>query len=401
MTDEPMLPADAPMEAPLDAPAETSTDSDAVLPAAAPIAAPLDPLAEALARDSVLEPPFADAAPAAAAVAPELDAEAEKRRRNRRRLLFLLLGALFVLLLFGGWYLLFRKPISELPLPGITVEPVPHYSYSVYGVVAPTGVAVSADGSRIYATQTEGDRQVIEFDASGKQLASLKPPATATGDHVPVYVAVNPVNGDVYVTDRPAASIYIYSADGSYVRAFDPGPDLKGWAPLGLAFDTKGDLFVTSLGAPFQAVHEFGPDGTFIRTFGKAGELNFPNGVAVDASGNVYVVDSNNGRLVVYDRDGNQVGLIARGVAAGDLGLPRGAAIDDSGLVYVADVTAQGVAIYHALATGEIHPKFIGRFGEEGSGNGAFRLPNAVAVDGRSRVYVADWRNNRIQVWTY
>ena len=86
----------------------------------------------------------------------------------------------------------------------------------------------------------------------------------------------------------------------------------------------------------------------------------------------------------------------------GDLGLPRGAAIDDAG----PDLRGrrhpeQGIQIYHALAAGESQPKFIGRFGEEGSADGAFRMPNAVAVDGRARVYVADWRNNRIQVWTY
>ena len=257
-------------------------------------------------------------------------------------LLILLLAATGLLLLFGGWYLLIRKPISELPLPGITVEPVPHYSYSIYDVVAPTGVAVNADGSRIYATQSEGDPMVIAFDASGKQVASLKPPATATGDHVPVYVAVNPVNGEVYVSDRPAATIYVYAADGSYLRAFDPGPDLKGWQPLGLGFDTKGDLFVTSVGAPFQAVHEFAPDGTLVRTYGKADEFNFPNGVAVDANGNVYVADSNNGRLVMFDRDGNELGMVRQGAGVGDLGLPRGTAIDDSGRIYVADLFTAG-----------------------------------------------------------
>ena len=283
----------------------------------------------------------------------------------------------------------------------ITVPLVPHYSYSIYDVVAPTGVAVNADGSRIYATQTEGDRQVIAFDASGNQVASLKPPATAGGDHVPVYVAVNPVNGDVYVSDRPAATIYIYKADGSFLRAFDPGPDLKGWQPLGLAFDAKGNLFVTNVGAPFEAVHEFGPDGVFIRTYGKADEFDFPNGVAVDANGNVYVSDSNNGRLVVFDRDGNELGMIRRGVSVGDLGLPRGAAIDDSGRIYVADISQQGIQTYQAIAGAEHQPKFIGGFGEEGTADGSFRLPNAVAVDGRARVYVADWRNNRIQVWTY
>jgi sugar lactone lactonase YvrE len=103
----------------------------------------------------------------------------------------------------------------------------------------------------------------------------------------------------------------------------------------------------------------------------------------------------------VFDRDGNQLGMIPRGVKEGDLGLPRGTAIDDADRIYVADVTGQGVQIYHALAIGDGQPTFIGRFGEEGSGDGGFRLPNSVAVDGRSRVYVADWRNNRIQVWTY
>ena len=241
-------------------------------------------------------PPQGDAAPGDGA-APGGEIAPERGRRRRMVLLFLLLAATAALLTIGGWYLLNRKPISELPVPGITVEAVPHYSFSIYDVVAPTGVAVNADGSRIYATQTEGDPGVVVFDGSGNVVGTLKAPATAGGTHVPVYVAVNPTNGDVYVSDRPAATIYIYSTDGAYLRAFDPGPDLAGWAPLGLAFDVKGDLFVTSVGAPFQAVHEFGPDGTFVQTFGKANDFSFPNGVAVDASGNVYVADSNNGRL--------------------------------------------------------------------------------------------------------
>jgi len=330
------------------------------------------------------------------------DTEQDERRRRRRAIiLLLLLAAVIVLLLFGLWYLLFRKPVSELPIPVIPAAVVPHYQYSIYNVVAPTGVAVSADGSRIYATQTEGDRQVIAFDASGNQVASLKPPVTGNGNHVPVYVAIDPLNGDVYVSDRPAAKIHVYSASGSYLRAFDPGPELKGWAPLGLAFDPKGDLFVTNVGAPYQAVHEFGPDGALIRTFGTADEFDFPNGVVVDANGNVYVSDSDNGRLIVFDRDGTELGVIRRGVSVGDLGLPRGAAIDDRGRIYVADLAQQGIQSYQALAPGDRQPKFIGGFGQEGTTDGSFRLPNAVAVDGRARVYIADWRNNRIQVWSY
>jgi DNA-binding beta-propeller fold protein YncE len=387
MSGEPTVAA-AP-EATLSAPPEATLSA----PPEGPLSAA--PEAASAADALVLEPPFADGG------APPDSEGAPEWRRRRTLLLVLLLAAVVALLLFGGWYLLSRKPISEFPLPGIATEPVPHYSYSIYDVTAPTGVAVTADGGRIYASQSEGDRQVIAFDPAGQQIASLKPPATAGGNHVPVYVAINPLNGDVYVSDRPAATIYIYSADGTYLRAFDPGPDLKGWAPLGIAFDRSGNLFATSVGAPFQAVHEFGPDGTFIRTFGKPEEFSFPNGVAVDPAGKVYVSDSNNGRLVVFDRDGNELAVVPRGAKVGELGLPRGTAIDDAGRVYVADVTQQGVQIYHALTTGDSQPKYLGHFGEEGSQDGGFRLPNAVAVDGRSRVYVADWRNNRIQIWTY
>ena len=346
--------------------------------------------------------PTADLAPGVEAPGSEAPGteSPDGRSKRRRVILLLLLASAITLLLFGAWYLINRKPVSELPLPGITVAPVPHYSYSIYDVVAPTGVAVTADGSRIYATQTEGDRQVIAFDAAGNQLASLKPPETG-GDHVPVYIAVNPTNGDVYVSDRPATSIYVFAADGTYLRAFDPGPDLAGWAPLGLAFSPAGNLFVTNVGAPYQAVHEFGPDGALIRTYGEPDDFDFPNGVAVDANGNVYVTDSNHGRLVVFDPTGSEIGVIPRGVSEGDLGLPRGMAVDDSGRVYVADISQQGIQSYQAIATGERLPKYLGGFGVEGSDDGAFRLPNAVAVDGRSRVYVADWRNNRIQVWTY
>jgi DNA-binding beta-propeller fold protein YncE len=320
--------------------------------------------------------------------------------RRRRIVLLILLLATLVFLLIAAWYLITRKPLTQFPIPIVPAAVVPHYSHSIYDVVAPTGVAVSADGSRIYATQTEADRQVIGFDASGNQIASLVPPTTG-GDHVPVYVAVHPTTGDVFVSDRPAASIYVFSSDGTFLRTFDPGPRFGGWAPLGLAFDAKGDLFVTNVGAPFESVQQFGPDGKFVRTYGAEGELAFPNGVSVDANGNVYVSDSNNGRLVIFDRMGNKLGLVRRGVGVGDLGLPRGSAIDDAGRIYVADISQQGVQAYQALASGERQPRFIGGFGQAGTADGSFQLPNAVAVDGRGRVYVADWRNNRIQVWSY
>ena len=332
---------------------------------------------------------------------PGVGADVRRRRRRRIALLGVLSSLLTVFALFTGWYLVNRKPVTALPLPGVTLVNIPHYAFSVYGVKAPTGVAVSPDGSRIYVTQTEGDPSVLIFDGQGNKVGVMKPPATIGGDHVPVYLAINPKTGEVYESDRPAGSIYVFSADGVYRRTFDPGTSLAGWQPIGMSFDSAGNFYVTNVGSPGQSLLKFGPDGSLLLTIGGDSGLNFPNGVAVDRNGYIYVTDSNNGRLLVFDATGARRALLPKGISAGDLGLPRGVVVDDSGRVYVADTTSDGVQLYHTLASEEPAPKYIGRFGVEGSDDGAFLFPNGVAVDARARIYVTDWRNNRLQVWSY
>ena len=328
--------------------------------------------------------------------------EPEPRRRRRKyAILLLLLGMVVMFAIVGAWYMTTRKPITVIPLPGVTQQTIPHYVFSVYGVTRPTGVAVSASGDRIYATDTDGDRVVKIFDAKGAAVGTIVPPETATGDHAPVYVAVDPVQGDVYVSDRIAGTIYVYNRDGVYRREFTPPADLAGWQPLGIGFDGKGNVYVTDVSSPFHRVHELTTDGKLVQTFGAQGTFNFPNGVAVDAAGYVYVTDSNAGRLLVFDQDGRQKSIVSRGQRGGELGLPRGIAIDDQGIVYVVDTSGYSVQLYKVLGTEDRQPPFVGNFGTAGSIDGTFAFPNGIAVDARSRVYITDSGNNRVQVWSY
>lgn len=346
--------------------------------------------------------PTAIALPGAETGTPEAPStEPPRRRRRRLVILAILLTLLGIFALFAGWYLVTRKPIAELPLPPASVVNLPDYGFSIYGVSQPTGVAVNAAGDRIYVAQTGGDMVVKIFDGKGTALGVAKPPATAGLEHVPVYVAVNPTNGDVYVTDRMTAAIYVYSADGVYRRTFDPGKDLEGWLPLGIGFKGDGTMYVTDLAGPSPRVHEFGPDGKYVKSYGKDGQLSYPNGVAVDGSGNLYVANSNNGRLEVFAADGRQKATVARGAREGDLGLPRGVAVDDGNRVYVADTSGHAVQVYKALGSEDRKLTYIGRFGIQGSADGAFQFPNGVAVDQRGRIYVTDLANNRVQVWSY
>jgi DNA-binding beta-propeller fold protein YncE len=326
----------------------------------------------------------------------------DQPRRSRRKVIFalLLLGLLAMLATIAIWYLIFRQPIT-VPLPVIPQSEVPTYSTAVYGAQRPSGVAVSPSGDRIYVTQSEGDRTGIVFDADRNKVGTMAPPEATGTDHVPVYMAVDPLTSEVYVSDHLAGTVYIYDRDGAYQRELTLAVPRPGWQPLGLAFDKAGNLYVTDLAGPYQKVLVIDRSAQVARTLGENDKLSFPNGIGVDGDGNVFVTDSNNGRLLMYDAEGTIRGQIGRGAGQGNLGLPRGLAVDAGGRVFVADATGQGVFIYRAPTGDSRRLDYLGFVGGQGVADAQFEYPNSVAVDARGRVYVADTWNDRVQIWSY
>ena len=320
-------------------------------------------------------------------------------RRSKLALLALLVVATAAVV---GMVILRLIGAGSVDLPGLGRRPdVPGYSFSMYGVGRPLGVAVSSSGDRVFVTESGGKRLVRVFNRSGKEIDTLAPPRGNGIGHLPVYVAVDPATDDIYISDRIQQTVYVYDRDGGYRREFVPSNEALGatWQPLALAFDDESRLYVSDVSRRIHRVMVFRRDGTLLRSFDNAGPLSFPNAIAVDRQGRVYISDSNNGRLVIFDRAGRLVGAITRGAGAGDLGLPRGMAIDARGRLYIVDTTGQAVQVYQ-LQDGPALPKYVGSFGREGQDDGSFEYPNGAAANG-SRVYVTDRENNRVQVWTY
>lgn len=325
----------------------------------------------------------------------------EERSRRKKALLLVLLGLLAMLVTIAIWYLLFRQPLPVPPIPIIPDSKLPAYVTSVYGAAKPMGIAVSSDGDRIYVAETDGDRALKVFDAVGNPVATVRPPESTGTEHVPLYVAIDPLTSEVYVSDRPTGTIYIYDRDGAYRRTLTLAKPIAGWQPVGIAFDSQGLLYVGDLRGPYPGVEVIDRQAQVVRTFGADQKLNFPNGITVDSVGNVYVADSSNGRLLVFDTSGKVRAQVGRGSGQGNLGLPRGVAVDNQGRVFVVDATGQGMFVYRAPTDESRRLDFIGFVGGEGVSDAQFEFPNGVAVDGRGRVYVADTINDRIQVWSY
>jgi RHS repeat-associated protein len=112
-----------------------------------------------------------------------------------------------------------------------------------------------------------------------------------------------------------------------------------------------------------------------------SGQLSAPNGTAVDPSGNVWVVDSNNGRIQKFSANGTY--LTTYGEEA--LSFPTAIAIDQStGNVYVTDTESSSVVQFDSRGA------FLRSFGSYGFGGGLFMYPEAITIDSARNLWVGD-----------
>jgi len=210
-------------------------------------------------------------------------------------------------------------------------------------------------------------------------------------------------SGKVYVADRLNNRIQVFTTDGNFIRKWGSLCNLQNGAgcidtdgagplspgdgqfndPHAVAVDSAGNVYVADAGN--NRIQKFQNDGTFITKWGSFcskdsgtgcvdqdgtgslsvgdGQFSFPRDVAVDSSGNVYVVDSLNHRIQEFMNNGT---FIRKWGSLCNLGNGFGC-IDPDGP------------------------------GPLSVGDGQFSEPLSLAVDFIDNVYVADTGNNRIQ----
>src|SRR5579883_1122616 len=241
-----------------------------------------------------------------------------------------------------------------------------------------SGIAVDAQGN-VYIAESYGQR-IRKVNASTGNIETVAGSGTAgyAGDGGPALQAE--FNGPSALASDAAGNLYVYETFGYHVRRIDaalktvatiagtgsPGFSGDGGTPTSAAFSgTVGALFVDNSGVLYvadtgnAAIRKISADLSTISSIagtaspGFAGDggpaaqaqLNAPNGVAVDASGDIFIADTANDRIREIASADGSIFTIAGGGTAGDggpaivaqLNHPSALAVDAAGGLYVND----------------------------------------------------------------
>jgi tripartite motif-containing protein 71 len=283
----------------------------------------------------------------------------------------------------------------------------------------PAGAAVDAKGNVWITDRTHG--RIVEFTQAGTLVAAYGSKGAGLGAfELPYGIAINQSTGNVYVSDEGNHRIIKLNSSGEFVAAFGWGVNdgkeefevctsfcrtgLSGAgdgefnAPKGVAVDSSGNVWVVDAGD--NRVQEFNASGAYLQKFGTEGggasQFRHPSGIAVFAE-TLYVTDSGNNRVEDLSTAGTYLLQFGKeGSGNGEFKDPEGIAVDQStGKTYVTDVGNNRVQEFDAKGT------LVAKFGSAGSQGGQFSEPKGVVVGSGGAVYVTDYNNNRVQEWAH
>lgn len=293
-------------------------------------------------------------------------------------------------------------------------------------VLLTTLAASSAFGQANLITTVAGS------NALGAGYAGDGAAATAAQISAPSGVAVDSA-GNIYISDFGNNVVRMVSAATGFISTYAGTPGVSGntgdnglatfaslSGPTGLAIDSAGNLYIAD--AIGYRIRKVGTNGIITTVaggspgFGGDGgpanqaQLNYPSGVAVDSSGNIYIADLANSRVRKVSNGiiSTVAGIAYNGYNADNilaslaqLNLPRDVAVDSTGNVYIADTgnnRIRKITVSSNIITTVAGNGTAGYAGDHGLATSAqINGPWGIWVDAASNIYIADTGNNVIR----
>ncbi len=212
----------------------------------------------------------------------------------------------------------------------------------------------------------------------------------------PYGMAVDSKN-NLYVADQKVGAIFIFNTETRDAELIKNKQHAHFVRIIGLAMDDGDRLFVSDPGLNHVLVFDANHTATDVITEGMAE----PGSLAIDRENRLlYVSDIKLDQILVYDADSlklmRKIGTTGHNhelTTPGDFAKPSGLAVDADGNLYVCDTLNDRIEVFDADG------KFISTYGKNGDGPGYFARPKGVAIDSDGHIWVADGMQDRVQVF--
>lgn len=275
-----------------------------------------------------------------------------------------------------------RKVVSVFTKTGVFVKQlgVGHLSAARY-------LAVDGSGKVYVADPT--NRVVKVIDGNNNLLLTVGSAGTNPGQFQSAIegVTVDAI-GRIYVCESWISKISIFESNGSYVTSLQSGATIIDFNNKVFSLTVR-NKFVSILSSDLVESKKIG--GSDI--YSQPGNLYQHTSLAFDSDNNIYVADAGNGRVQVFNAQGEFVRAFGSfGAANNQFIFLRSIALDRNDQVYILD--SDKVKVFSK------NGDFIRTFGTSGSGAGQFSQARGIKVDVNGRIYVADTQNNRVQIFS-
>ena len=262
----------------------------------------------------------------------------------------------------------------------------------------PRAMAIDSQ-DRLFIVDMTGRIQV--FRREGEFLHGWKMPKIDTGR--PVGLGIHQ-DGNLMVADTHNFRVLFFTAEGELLPERTIGGTFgRAQGEFGLVTDvvqdSKGDYYIGEYGDN-DRIQKFSAAGQFVYQIGshgsQPGEFLRPQTLVMDAADRLYVADSCNHRIQIFDVSGDQPSLIEhfgeQGVEPGQMRYPYGLALDSDDHVYVCEFGN------HRVQKLTRHGEPLDSFGVHGRRElGEFQQPWAIAFDSTKTLHILDSYNHRVQ----
>lgn len=233
---------------------------------------------------------------------------------------------------------------------------------------------------------------VLSQDGKGRQTLEL----SGEGKFINPHGMTMDSTGNVYVTDRDANRVYMFTPQHSMTKSVGSrgSGNLQFCYPIGISFNPKGNKFYVC-DEDNHRVQVLEKDLSYDRCFGRKGtgpgEFTNPLYSAFDSKGNVYITDCYNNRVQVFTPDGQFIRSIQDKSSSQKLEHPYAIAIDSVDSVYVSERDRHCITMFNSDG------QYVSSFGSKGDGKGEFNGVYGLYYDDFcGSLFVSDHFNNRI-----